>query len=190
MRTVAVLSFIVVVGLRLAAAGPQGEACLTKPANLRATFDGKEAYTLAQAEGKAMSADAVLIDLKTTEAPGADGRTSDWMVQFFSATSRKLKIVFLSSRAMNCSTAATDAGMSPVSIGESADTIFDTARLLTIARSVAGTAVTPALKASMNLRRTTPTETAYWAISYVNAQGMPMVNVIIDSKTGLGRVTR
>jgi hypothetical protein len=187
-RVVRLLAFAVISMAALArpgSAAAQADACLTKPEKIAATLTAKDASELARAEATKLSADSALISIMSTP-PGvvdAEGRTPNWMFQFFSVSTKKLLVVHFSAGEMICSPTVTDGTVNPVVIGETAETILDSARVLNIAREAAGPSFDPALTVSLNLRRGESGE-AYWVVSYANPEGRPMFSIMVDSKTG------
>lgn len=170
-----------------APASAQPGSCATRPKSIARALDGKAAYALAKAEATKSSADSALLRMLTPMAGSLDaqGRSSQWMVEFFAPAAKKSHVVYLMKGAMTCTTTAIDGPFAGQPVEETDATIFDTARLVSIAREAGGGAVDPASAVTAALMRSGPDAPAVWTISYVTSQGRPVLTVSIDSRSGV-----
>jgi hypothetical protein len=185
-RTILLLLAIAVTVSDPVSAEPQS-ACATKPGTIAVKLDAKQAYDLAKAEATKSNADSVLLRLMTAMDGAVDvqGKSSAWTSEFYSATGHRMYLVALTSGRMECTPIPVTVPMSPQPIDETADTIMDTMRLAKIAAEHGGSKVDPKRAAlSASLTRSGADTPAIWGMSYVTAQGMPVLQVMIDSKTG------
>lgn len=187
MRIVTSLTVALISIVFLARPNSAAAQCATKPDNVAQALSAKDAYSLAKAEAIKSNADSALVRMITTTGPlDAQGRSTTWMAEFFSPTAKKLTIVNFTSGAMDCNAAAIDGPFFAQPIGETADTIFDAERLVRIARDAGGSGFNPAgLTVGAALMRSGPDAPATWSISYVTPEGRPMLEVSIDSMSGV-----
>jgi hypothetical protein len=165
----------------------QPVACATNAERLPTMVSGQDAYALAKAAATKSNADSALLRMLTTMAGPLDaqGRSSEWMLEFFSPAGKKLTMVYLNSGVMTCSVTAVDGPFFGQPIGETPETIFDTARLIAIAGETGGSALDPAsVIITAAFMRSNADAPAIWSISYVTPQGRPVFQVSIDSRSG------
>ena len=169
------------------AAAAQSTKCVTKPKAIAKMLAAKDAYSMATAEATKSDADSALISMLTTNAGPMDaqGRSSEWMLQFMSPAAKKLTVVYFTGTGMKCSRTVMDGPFVGQAIQVTADTIFDTARLIGIAGEAGGSKLDPKTVAiNGSLQRSGPDAPGLWTISYVTPQGMPVLQVSIDSLSG------
>jgi len=164
-------------------ASPAAAQCLTRPAAVAPKLNGTAAYGLAQTEAAKWKPDHVLIRMMTTMAGPLDaqGRSSQWTIQFFSPSAKQLDIVSFGAGKMTCSTVDAPTGGDPVTV--TAETIFDTARLYALAQQAGGSAH-DATKVAVMAGLSANGAESTWSIDYTSPQGRPMLTVTIDSTSG------
>ena len=158
--------------------------CLTKPDKIGASLTAKDALEIGKAEATKGDPDSALLRMMSMGDLDAQGRSTAWMVEFFSVKAKKNHSINITKEGMYCSAIATDAVVSPQFVKENADTIWDVARLIQIARGAAGTVDLSGVKASASIQGSGSDEPARWSIGFVDDRGYPKLQVSIDSKTG------
>jgi hypothetical protein len=163
-------------------ASPAVAQCLTKPAKIDAALNGKDAYALAKAEAVKMGADAVPTKFTTLlDHPlDAQGRSTNWSLQFFSATAKKLLMITLEKGAMTCFAIARDAGGRAINVTDK--TVLDTKLLLDAAQAAGGSKHDPktvTVAAGLNQN---PQAGALWYLTYETiTPKKEVLQVILDS---------
>ena len=158
--------------------------CLTKLPKIGSALTAKEALGIGKAEATKGDPDSALLRMMSRGALDAQGRAAAWMIEFFSVAGKKSHAINITKEGMSCNTLAADAVVSPEFVKENADTIFDVARLIQIARGAAGTTDLTGANASVSIQGNGSGEPARWSISFVDAKGYPKLQVSIDSTTG------
>jgi hypothetical protein len=158
--------------------------CVTKLKKIGSALTAKEALDIGKAEATKADPDSALLRMMATGALDAQGRAAAWMVEFFSLAGKKSHSINITKEGMYCNALVTDAVTSPEFVKENADTIFDVARLIQIARGAAGTTDLTGVKASASIQGNGSGEPARWSISFADDKGYPKLQVAIDSRTG------
>jgi hypothetical protein len=180
MRIAIVLGFAAAaLVVQTAAASAQ---CVTKPAKIDASLNGKDAYALAKAEALKIGADSVPTKFTTLLDNPLDmqGKSTKWDLQFFSASAKKVLMITLEKGAMTCFTTARESGGQPIAITD--QTMLDTKLLLDAAQAAGGSKHDPktvTISAGLVQNRRDGT---LWYLSYQTiADKKEVLQVILDS---------
>lgn len=171
--------------LQTAAASAQ---CLTKPARIDASLNGKDAYALAKAEALKMAADSVPTKFTTLLDHPLDlqGKSTNWDLQFFSASAKKMLMISLEKGAMTCFSTARESGGRPIAITDA--TMLDTKLLVDAAQAAGGSKHDPKTVTITAGLVQNPRDGALWYLTYetINPK-KEVLQVILDST---GKVSR
>lgn len=169
----------------LAQAGTAVAQCLTKPAKVDAALNGKDAFAFAKAEAAKWNADSILTKMTTTsEGPlDAEGRSSDWSIQFFSPAAQKLNMMSFTKGVMTCYPIDRTGGGRPILVSDK--TLLDTKQMLGIAQQDGGSAIDPkTVTVSAGIVQN-PRSGTIWQLDYSSKETRKSVlQIMIDSTTG------
>ena len=156
--------------------------CQTKPARIDASLNGKDAYAFAKAEALKMAADSVTTKFTTLLDHPLDmqGKSTQWDLQFFSASAKKVLMISLEKGAMTCFGTARESGGRPIAITDS--TLLDTKVLLDAAQAAGGSKLDPkTVTVSAGLVQN-PRDGALWYLTYETiTPKKEVLQVILDS---------
>ena len=180
------MRIVIVLGLAAATLVFQTAAasaqCLTKPAKIDVSLNGKDAYAVAKAEALKMAADSVPTKFTTLLDNPLDmqGKSTKWDLQFFSASAKKVLMISLEKGAMTCFTTPRDAGGRPIAITDA--TMLDTKVLLDAAQAAGGSKFDPkTVTISAGLVQN-PRDGALWYLGYETiTPKKEVLQVILDS---------
>ena len=161
------------------------EQCKTTANGLRAAVTANDALRWAKGEVVATDLDSALTRAMTTAPVDSQGRSTGWMLELASSSGKRLHVVRFNAGEMSCDTHALEAPLVVTPINVTAETIFDLARLIKIAREAA----TPPpdlkkLKVSASIQQHADDSAPRWSISFVDEKGYPKGQVTIDAMTG------
>ena len=158
--------------------------CLTKPAKIAASLNGKDAYAFAKAEALKMAADSVPTKFTTLLDNPLDmqGKSTNWDLQFFSASAKKLLMISLEKGAMTCFAIARESGGRPIAITDA--TMLDTKLLLDAAQAAGGSKHDPKTVTITAGLVQNPRDGALWYLSYETITPKKEVLTVILDSTG------
>jgi len=158
--------------------------CATPVKKLAVALSARDAYAAARAEANGWTADSVLVRMQaTTVGPmDATGLASHWMFEFSSKNSRKLDVINIIKGGMTCSIASVDVAAEAVTVAS--DTIMDSQRLYSIAQQAGGSTQDPKRVSVTAMLDQNADHVPAWTVTYVTPQGLPLLSVKIDARSG------
>ena len=173
-----------ILAFAMSATAAASDDCLTKPDKLAAAVVAKDALEWARAEAAKTDTDSALTQMMATGGVDAEGRSTGWTVQLHSPSGKRLHVVMFNDGAMSCSRHTLEGPMMAAPVNETAETIFDLPRLIGVARdSLKPPPDLKVLRVVASLQRNGD-DAARWSIAFVDGQGYPKGEVMIDSLTG------
>jgi hypothetical protein len=141
-----------------------------------------EAWELAIARAHPWQADAVPFEFTTTSSGPLDaqGRSTDWSINFASAKGKAVDMISISDGLIRCYSLSGAGGRTLTSIDQ---ITFDSKKLYEAAQKAGGDKLGGNVKITAGLAQGTGGK-PLWYLNYQNAQGREVLSVVIDAKTG------
>jgi hypothetical protein len=159
--------------------------CVTPVKKLAAVVTAKDAYARAKVEAVKWKTDSAMIRMQSTTAGPMDaqGRSAHWMFEFYSPSAKKLEMINVMKGDVSCSDAAVEIVAKPVELSDDA-VMLDSLRLYTIAQKNGGSEKDPKTVTLTAMLEQNAEAGAVWTLTYTTPQGMPVLRIRVDAKTG------